>query len=449
MKIDFKMQPFVIWKKEIEQINEDFNYYKLTYVKEESWFDNFWHYYFTRDFIYLNKDEYVNYVSTLEYFHKSILDKIVNHVYENNNLEYFGFSKKEIEVLKFDYKNLMEKHWRLIGTYFWRYDLLIDKNNDVKIVEFNSETPAWMPESIHSFDCYTQNLKEWVRENFIDPNQFIEKWIASELEEVFKQKQKILIVFGKWEEVEEVDVYHEDYLNALQIAALVKRNFSDKEIEVKVSPIDDIEMREDWIYVFDWFKNEMVKQDLIWSFYPLEWIFKDKGWEQFWDLYLNKHFDLVNKPINLITQNKFFWSYIFDKWFYDNSNGLIKQTIDALIPKSHKVLPNWVDRSKFIRKAVLYREWVGIDVEDNHIDEDVLFVYQEKIEQKPFYINTFYSNKETYKNNFEENEDWVQKWYVTLGFYFWDKWFIWPYNRFCENIITDDTCYSLPLFIKK
>jgi hypothetical protein len=96
----------------------------------------------------------------------------------------------------------------------------------------------------------------------------------------------------------------EDRTNAMYITEFFGRQLPD--CTVVMSNVTDCEMRTDGVYY------NGVKQAYIYSFYPLERYFTDAGSNLFRSAYMAGEFDLINHPLNLITQSKAFWAYLYD-----------------------------------------------------------------------------------------------------------------------------------------
>ena len=353
--------------------------------------DYFWledenRFYMTKAGIVLEK----NLFEKMSHFHQAItkIQKIIS---------------KDLEALKKilpeNMANIVfQKPWNI--SDFQRYDLLIDENWDYKVIELNSETPAGFPEA----SC--NDLFRWKNFSLDDSNK--------NLYENIKNSNSVWVIFS--------DDEGEDYINACFQAS--RFSFS------QIINIENLELEEDWIFL-DW-----VKIEKIFSFYPLEWIFADEGWEKFWELYLKGEFELINWPINLITQSKKFWAYIcenFEKFekYFDESIGDSKigdsvRQENNFLAKNFIPISSFEKKENFLPKPALEREWNNIW---NHEAENV--VYQQYIEQKKFLIKTF---------------EWEKFWYITLWIYCKQQKAIWTYNRFCENKITDYTSYYLPAY---
>jgi hypothetical protein len=205
----------------------------------------------------------------------------------------------------------------------------------------------------------------------------------------------------------------------------------DKNKKINAIPVDDIEVRKNWLF----YLNQ--KLNGIFTFYPMEWLFLDdmeNTGKLFWDLYKEWHFDILNNPLTLIPQSKAFWRFLWENIDKIDFSEKEKWIIKKYIPFS-----SYLPFENSLIKPLFFREWVWI-WDDSYIWERV---YQEYIEQKTFIGNEFR----------DDNKDEDIEWYITLWLYFWD-WssesdtFIWNYSRFCKNKITDYTSYLLPVIIK-
>lgn len=429
MKLQYSIAQHLLNKDNIDKIAKKYDFYKLSYFREVD--DNgLVHYYPTKDCLVLNEKSFHDeLLKKMTILNNSIIPKTVDYIF-SKDIEtlrsYFLFSDEMIKVMYFDYKN-----WENKTSIYWRYDLLINENDEVKIIEFNSETPAGIGETLLSHECIFSQIDPSKTRNLTDYNfNFENNLIFSMSEKINRIKQSwetLGIIF--WSAWDWTDEYEEDYINALHLTAFFLR----QDIKAKLIYCWDLLMNENWVF-YDW-----EKIDNIFTFYPLEWIFDDKT--IFFDLYTQWKFKLLNNTLNLVTQNKRFWSYLYEVMLKNNVlTQEEKDLILELIPTSLSV--NRDNNKNMISKAILFREWVGIDSKEYQWP----LMYQERINQKKFKINTFYSNS-WQKNDFWQDDGWSQEWYITLGVYFWRNAPIGIYSRFCENFVTDDTCYLLPVFI--
>lgn len=281
-----------------------------------------------------------------------------------------------------------------------RYDLLVDTGGRYKIVEVNSETPAWLPEACNSY-LFDEFVDTMIMDNA--NRDFEDKLLAA------CKKTNLLdtdvILSDDW------DWSWEDITNGSYLSSFWNHIWYSDVLDAAALTFED-----NWVYV------GKRKIHNIYSFYPLERIFEDEWWDKFRELYTNNKFDLANGPINLISQSKAFRAWIFENLDLLKSESIDTRCIEMYVPRYYFSKREWT-----IGKPRLYREWVGIweDIDD--------CVYQEYIDQKKFACLTF---------------EWAKEWYITLWVYTSQDEAIGCYCRFCENKITDYTSYFLPVYIQ-
>lgn len=474
MKLNLNQELWQINKDNIGIISDTYEKYNIPYFKEiDDDNKDFIHYYATKDVFSIERKNFNELLYKLNILNNSILKKAVFHIMTKdiNALSQMKMSKKMIEVMKYSFSKLnISWYGELPLSYFWRYDLLLDNDNNVKIVEINSETPAWLPESFTISEWITPNIELFTKSNlYSDPNMCIEWELSKSLNKLYDKigkecENKTISVIYWTEETEnfKIDETFEDNVNMYFMTDSLKYNIDTKWInaDVRMTPAQNVKVKDDWLYIYNSNLEEFKKADYIWTFYPMEWFFTDKWWDEFWDLYMNWKFDIINSPLNLITQNKAFWAYIWqeiEKWT-DIFDEIELWIYKELIP--HSVFDY---KEGYIKKPLYYREWVWIG-DDSYVGDAV---YQEMINQKKFVLDTFYGNG---RNAFEKNSvEWYREWYLTLWIYYWENrfwtktdlknentyehpiydWFIGIYNRFCENFVTDDSSYITPVYIKE
>jgi len=425
MKITIESQKNIINNNNIKNILDKYQNMKVFYIdlqKQES------RYYIWKDIFWIDMNQFVKLLSDIFLINNIILKKTVFHIVKNDIdcLHQLWFTDDMISVVRYIFSKINPISYKdLPLSYFGRYDIIIWEDDTLHIVEINSETPAWLPESSNTdiiFDeVYVKNL--------IDTNKELEqnlyKSIFPKLEEIKKSdKKNFLVCF--WDDHNEFGD-GEDMINTLYMTDFFVRNLPDK--IVKMWNIADCETKSDWIY-FEW-----QKQDFLYSFYPMEWYFTDRWGDTFWSAYMSWNFEIINNPLNLITQSKAFWPYLFET-IQKQENWDIGQifspkeiqVIKEYIPKYYFQKPSFFSFKKTINKPLFYREWVGI------WDSSFIWkqVYQDFIKQKKINFDTF---------------EWMKQWYLTIWLYFGENWYIWTYNRFCENKITDHSAYFVPMYV--
>lgn len=430
MKLQYSIAQHCIDKETWDKIAQKYKSYKIPYFKEQDEeVNSFQHYYMTKDCFLIHQDSFFELLTKMDILNNDIIPKTVKYLLENDKeklVSYFKFTPRMVEVMEYDYKNNKQ-----LNSYYWRYDLLIDKDNQIKVIEFNSETPAWFGETLLSTNCIYNELLDNQLSWTVDFNSMFE-------ERVWKSFQDILQTIKAWETLgilywasgNEVNTYEEDYINALHLCAFFLRKW----INAKMIFANELSINNDGLFHWD------EKIHHIFTFYPLEWIFEDDVDGKFFDGYLSWKFTIINNVLNLISQNKMFWAYLYEYMLYNNTLSFEeKSIIQDLLPKSSSWDFFWA-----IKKAILFREWIGIDNDKYEWEK----VYQQRINQQEFDLNTFYSNKD-FRNSYEKDESWKQHWYITLWIYYWRNSALGIYTRFSEHFVSDDSCYFLPVFIKK
>jgi len=435
----------VINETNIDSIIKDYVDKKNHYMREDS-FDK--RVYLTKDVLELDTKEFIELISNIETLNNTILKKIVFHILKNdiNSLNKIWMTQEMVEVMDHIFKKLnINDYSQLPLSYYWRYDLLLDeKDNKLKVVEIKSETTAWYSETVSNDIIFKNTNLGWENTQYIDVNENMNMAFYKSLFHEFQKikenkdiKNNFLFTFVSacWEYFEiKKDVkwkvyfdqeYDEDYICNIHMTSFFYEQLSKEWINVKVWNTNDLEIRKDWIY----YENE--KQHYICFFYPMEWFFTDKWTSEFWELYKKWEFEIVNNPLNLITQSKAIWAYIHDN---------LKKWIDMWLSKEEiklflDIVPEYrfeitKEEENFVSKPLYFREWVWIDNQE-YIE---LKVFQKRIDQKLIKINTF---------------DWEVAWYLTLWIYMWEDWYIWTYTRFCDQPVTDFTAYYLTTVIKK
>lgn len=441
--LNYKILHKQFWENEFQDMLKEYLENQMPYVRE-SYFDNWT--YISRDLLLLNENEWLNFIqNNIMILNEEILKKAVYYLLKQDQLwlERIWITNNMKEVIIHAFNNQKTSSYKdLLLTHYWRYDLLLDTENKLKIVEINSETPAWFPESSNN-DIILRNA--WLYHTYKDINanifnnievslkRFIEKTknnssknflftflpANSETLQVYETKEWYLDI--KWS-------YDDDYTCSLHMSAMFYDILTKYGYNVKMWNITDIEVKEDWLYYL-W-----EKQDFLYSFYPLEWIFEDEWSEDFWNLYKDNKFIIVNNPINLITQSKWIWAYIHEDIKNWNKIWLTEEEINIfldLVPE-YKFHINENEIEDYVSKPFFFREWVWIDNKDYAKEFPDKICYQKKIQQKIINVNTF---------SFEEAEEW----YLTLWVYVWDNTYIWAYTRFCADYITNDNAYYLPI----
>jgi len=437
--MQLKLLNNIVNEKNIDAIIKEYKDKKIFYMQEDK-FDGW--IYLTKDVLVLDNVEFWEYLNKMAIINNIILKKAVFNIMNKDiqALAKIGMPPEMVDIMQYVYNRWNYTSWDKIPlTYYGRFDMLLDSDDGkLKMVEINSETPAWYPEAVTNEIIF--NNTSLKTSNYTDINADFKMNFYTSLYDVFHYikknkdtKPNFLFTFvpACWKyfeikkdydwEITFDQQFDEDYICGIHMTSFFYDQLNDSGINVKIWNTDDIELREDGLYY------EGLKQDYVWSFYPLEWFFTDQGNTDFWKLYKEWKFEIVNNPLNLITQSKAIWAYIHENiknWDYMGmSDDEISLFLDIVPEYRFSV---WKEEVKnYVSKPLYYREWVGID----NSDYVGTMVYQKRINQAKIDIETF---------------DWTINWYLTIGLYYGEDWFIGSYTRFCENAVTDFTAYYLP-----
>ncbi|MEG1254243.1 glutathionylspermidine synthase family protein [Clostridium sp.] len=250
-----------------------------------------------------------------------------------------------------------------------RIDFVLDNNGDLKILEFNSETPAGLVESIG----ITKIVKEELNLEYINPNEGLKDNVSA----TFK---KILKDIKKNKEVKNIGFvstnYYEDLFNTSILYDILKE---EGEYNLVIGNIYDLEIRDDKIFLY----NTAI--DAMYRYFPLDWISYDDDLCHIIPM-VNKSISFINPTHTLITQSKSYLAVIYEfigKDFYTIEE---EEFIKRYIPYTCLV-PNNKISTDFLVKPYLEREGGGITMSYECIPEDISnVVFQERVNIAPVQI---------------------------------------------------------------
>ena len=329
------------------------------------------------------------------------LDSVI--IKESLYKELFSVSYKFCEILKRIYpyiqKNMElfgpilgipENLYKLVSTTLTsalcalgRIDFAIDNSGDLKILEFNSETPAGLVEAIGlnsivkeklniEYENPNENLKNHIRETF-----------SSILEELKKNKKiKNIAVVTSW--------YYEDIYTSKLIAQILEEL---KEYNIVFGNIYDLKVTNNEIYLYG---KEI---HAIYRHYPLDWFYYEEDMRKIIKP-LNTGDYLINPGHTLITQSKALFAVIHEligKRFFSNED---EKFILKYIPYTSLEPDNKLS-SDCVIKPYLSREGAGISLSCNGISkEQDDIVFQNRVNIKPLYTKVYSKIKEESKYQF-------------------------------------------------
>jgi Glutathionylspermidine synthase len=247
-----------------------------------------------------------------------------------------------------------------------RLDLVIDMDGNIKILEFNSETPAGLVESI--------GIQDIIRENLDIPYANPNKYLKNNITESFS---KILKDFEAVKSIRNVAFlctsYHEDLYNTNILYKALKETGS---WNVLYGNIYDLEVRENKLYLYD------TPLDAIYRYFPLDWFANEEELGDVINVINNETFS-INPTNTIITQSKAIYAVIYEligKGFFTEEEELfIKKYIPYTCLEPDNDLP-----ADCLAKPCLSREGNGIVMSYEGIDMDMdNYIYQERVNAAP------------------------------------------------------------------
>lgn len=251
-----------------------------------------------------------------------------------------------------------------------RIDFAIDNNGDLKILEFNSETPAGLVESIG----FSPAIKEKLNVKYNDPNEELRNNIRNTLLFIIKD-------LSKFKDIKNIGVvtswYYEDIYTSQLIYEILQEC---GDYNIIFGNIYDLKVKNKKVYLYG---NEI---DLIYRHYPLDWFHYEEDMQKLIEPLSSGDY-LINPGHTLITQSKAFFAVLHEligkEFLCDEDEKFILK----YIPYTCLELDEKVS-SDFVVKPYLSREGLGINMsyEDttNKLEE---ITFQDRVNIKPFKIN--------------------------------------------------------------
>lgn len=367
--------------------------------------------YIALDELHLSKDKFLE----LKYASEEILkifNKVSEFIYENK-----GWFDQILGIENMDKSIYSKKDFNYLSI-LGRMDWALDIDNNLKLMEFNNETPAGLYEASIVNDYLIKRYKRDVE----NPNENFYNILPRNIERyIVKYSPKTIGVFST--------CYYEDYYNIDIIFNMVKNIAGKYNAKVLKGNIYNLRVEKDKLYYF----NENI--DMIYRYFPLNWF--DKFNLQEVGKWINNR-NCINQPATMIAQSKALFAVIYEMiktdFFMDNEKNIILKYIPYtdLSYRSMKTVD-------YICKPLLEREGNGIyrscELSDFYLENMENYIFQERINIRPLrYIsNSTYNQK---KVNL----------FPILGCFYSKNEFLGVYCRL-GDFITKENCVYMPLYI--
>ena len=300
-----------------------------------------------------------------------------------------------------------------------RIDFVVDNLGKLKIVEFNSETPAGLVESM----AIPNILKDKLNLKLVNPNENFRSDIKVTFEKILNQLQeqgeiKNIAVVTSW--------YYEDIYNTKIVYDILKEL---GDYNVVFGNVYDMKMKNDEIYLYG------NKIDAIYRYYPLDWFYFNDEMNKFL-IPLSKKEYLINPGHTLITQSKAFFTVLYELIGKGVLNDEEEKLINQYIPYTTLEKDNKLS-ADYLAKPYLSREGHGILDSFAKLDEEEEYIFQDRVNLRPLRMNVYSSINKKEKLQFP-----------ALGVYITGSKPAGIYTRMGE-FITDSTAKYISLYLNR
>jgi len=341
--------------------------------------------------------------------------KTTKHVQQNSAIlcPVLGIAEELIPLVSKQLQNTL--------SFLGRFDFVFDNVGRLKLLEFNSETPAGIIESIG----LNSLIKDTVKITYRNPNENMAQQLKNQLNQIigiYKNKSTINnIGFASL-------AYPEDFYNTkflFDILHISDENFVFGEIS-------GLHIKNNKLNLYE------QPLDAIYRYYPLDWFFTDESYKGFGDI-LKENTQCINEPSTFISQSKAFFALVWELYkdgFYNKEEN---ELILKYIPYT-SLDPNDFYNEDYCAKPYFEREGKGVTLSINEVDRD--FIKDEMVFQERIAIQTVSLNIHT---TMSVTQDVV---YPVIGAYVIGNEFGGIYTR-AGGSVTDANAIYIPTYIKE
>lgn len=320
-------------------------------------------------------------------------------------------------------KGLLKEKYTDEFSFIARMDLILDVEENWKVLEINAETPAGLCESTKIDNLLWEKLKG---KGYKRINSGLENQILNEAGKIIKdysshKEIKTLAVVGS--------TYYEDWYTFNIIYEIVKD--MDPDIKVIIGSIYDMEVKDDDVYLYN------NKVDCMFRYYPLDWFdYEETEYMKKIKELLNNSIFSLNPVTTIVSQSKAFFAAIYEllkQGFYtEEERKIIRKHIPfTTFDLSEMPTPN------FAVKPLLMREGEGVEFswKLKQLPEDDC-VFQELV-----YAQTIKAAVDSNSGSWKENL------YPVVGAYITGTEFAGVYTRLGSQI-TNIICMYAPMYYR-
>jgi len=343
-----------------------------------------------------------------------LFKKTAQYAIENSTFIFpiLGFSE-EVSLM-------LSKYSTYFDAFISRFDWVFDVKGNLKVLEYNSETPAGIMESVVLNELI---LKESGKQ-LSNPNEHM-------LELIKSRYKTILNVYKKTNPMNNIGfvslAYPEDWYNTKIVYDIVK----DMSYNISLGEVSGLEAKNGKLFLYG------TPMDAIYRYYPLEWFSKDPYYEGVMDAF-GLDTPSINHPSTLITQSKAFLALIWELYQVDFYSEEEKGFVHKYIPFT-SLDPTKIAYGDYVAKPYYGNEGEGVtfaihSTKDEFTDQDMIF--QQRIDIQSVNLDVY--------TTLSKSVDVV---YPVLGAYVISEQFAGIYTR-AGGTITDKNAIFVPTYVK-
>ena len=382
---------FIVPKDKLKEVNNTLNHLLITKYNYPMYYENNLQYIQTNPFI-ITKEKY----EEIKYATEKITEvfNIVSKVfrYEQPFLQELFVTNDERYLYTISKTLKFDKYITLYGRYDWG----VDAEGNLKLFEFNADTPAGLCEASFVSTFLQEQLK---LDNLFNPNEKLLKYITNTMDRYIihnlglRKEYNMTFACVKMapEDFFNVKVLYDYYRSNSVLRSKLKMDFVDmSELSVKMNKNNEPSHL---------CTPTLEHVDIFFRFYPLEWFLDNNDYPVCGDIFhliADGKLLTVNPPHSMAVHSKGVLALLYQIMIQAKSTKQILFTEEHLDVMEKYLLPTFLEMpsdGKYVGKPFFDREGANIKIfnQDNfnptYLEKD--YVYQEKMELKKV---SFYSH---------------------------------------------------------